>query len=70
MSSGKGDLSRIYKTTDGCRTWKLLFTNPDKEGFWDAIQFADANHFPADKDFGMLVGDPVDGKFTTFVTIR
>ena len=70
MSSGKGDLSRLYKTTDGCRTWKLLFTNPDTEGFWDAIQFADANHFPADKDFGMLVGDPVDGKFTTFVTIR
>ena len=22
MSSGKGDLSRLYKTTDGCRTWK------------------------------------------------
>jgi hypothetical protein len=68
MSSGKGDLSRLYKTTDGCQTWKLLFTNPDKEGFWDAIQFADANHLPADKGFGMLVGDPVDSKFTTFVT--
>ena len=40
MSSGKGDLSRLYKTTDGCQTWKLLFTNPDKEGFWDAIKFA------------------------------
>src|ERR1700735_397666 len=37
MSSGPGDLSRLYKTTDGCQTWKLLFTNPDKEGFWDAI---------------------------------
>ena len=29
MSSGKGDLSRLYKTTDGCHTWKLVFTNPD-----------------------------------------
>jgi hypothetical protein len=38
MSSGKGDLSRLYKTTDGCQTWKLLFTNPDKEGFWDALK--------------------------------
>ncbi len=37
MSSGKGDLSRLYKTTDGCHSWKLLFTNPDKDGFWDAI---------------------------------
>ena len=40
MSSGKGDLSRLYKTTDGCQTWKLLFTNPDTDGFWDALQFA------------------------------
>ena len=34
MSSGKGDLSRLYKTTDGCQTWKLVFTNPDTDGFW------------------------------------
>ncbi len=55
MSSGPGDQSRLYKTTDGCQTWKLLFTNPDKDGFWDAIQFSDQN-------FGVLVGDPVQGK--------
>jgi hypothetical protein len=52
MSSGKGDLSRLYKTTDGCQTWKLLFTNPDKEGFWDALQFTDRQN-------GYLLGDPV-----------
>lgn len=40
MSSGLGDLSRLYKTKDACRTWKLVFTNPDKSGFWDALQFA------------------------------
>jgi hypothetical protein len=38
MSSGKGDLSRHYKTTDACKSWKLVFTNPDKDGFWDAIE--------------------------------
>jgi len=38
MSSGPGDQSRLYKTTDGCQTWTLLFTNPDKTGFWDAIK--------------------------------
>jgi hypothetical protein len=37
MSNGKGDLSRLYKTTDACKSWKLVFTNPDKDGFWDAI---------------------------------
>src|SRR5580704_13078939 len=52
MSSGKGDLSRLYKTTDGCHSWKLLFTNPDKEGFWDVLQFADPKR-------GFLLGDPV-----------
>src|ERR1700761_2342486 len=43
MSSGPGDQSRLYKTTDGCQTWKLVFTNPDKDGFWDAIRFANRN---------------------------
>jgi photosystem II stability/assembly factor-like uncharacterized protein len=60
MSSGKGDLSRLYKTADGCRTWKLILTNPDPEGFWDAIQFKDRN--------GLLYGDPVKGKFVVFTT--
>src|SRR5882757_3718070 len=61
MSSGKGDLSRLYKTTDGCQTWKLLFTNPDKEGFWDALQFED-------KERGWLLGDPVEHHFVLFAT--
>ncbi len=52
MSSGKGDLSRLYKTTDGCQTWKLLFINPDKEGFWDAVKFPNPK-------LGFIFGDPV-----------
>ena len=62
MSSGKGDLSRLYKTTDGCHSWNLLFTNPDPAGFWDALLL---NRF--DKD-GMLLGDPVNGKFAVWKT--
>src|SRR5207249_7018598 len=53
MSSGKGDLSRLYKTTDGCQTWKLLFTNPDKDGFFDATKFPNSR-------LGYILGDPVD----------
>ena len=52
MSSGPGDQSRLYKTTDGCHTWKLLFTNPyAPDGFFDAILFLDRKH-------GILFGDP------------
>jgi hypothetical protein len=60
MSSGKGDLSRIYKTTDGCQTWKLVFTNPDKDGFWDALfLIPDFNEI-------FVLGDPVNGRFRLF----
>jgi hypothetical protein len=56
MASGTGEKSRLYKTSDGCRSWKLLFTNPDKDGFFDAIAFQDEIH-------GYLLGDPVNGRF-------
>ena len=61
MASGPGEKSRLYKTEDGCGTWKLVFTNPDKDGFWDAIQFDG-------KQDGMLLGDPVGGRFSVFIT--
>ncbi len=61
MSSGKGDLSRIYKTTDACKTWKLLFANPDKDGFFDAIKFRN-------RDEGVLLGSPVDHAFAVRLT--
>jgi photosystem II stability/assembly factor-like uncharacterized protein len=69
MSSGPGDQSRLYKTTDGCQTWKLLFTNPDKEGFWDALQFLDLPGRDKGR-IGYIIGDPVDGKFAEFMTYK
>jgi photosystem II stability/assembly factor-like uncharacterized protein len=39
LSIGEGASSRIYKTADGGSTWKLMFTNPDAKGFFDAIAF-------------------------------
>ena len=75
MSSGPGDLSRLYKTADGCQTWKLLFTNPDKDGFWDALHFGPPQNFynsrgelRSTRHLGVLVGDPVDGKFVIYTT--
>ncbi len=55
MSSGPGDLSRVYETTDGCSHWKLLYTNPDKDGFWDAMVFSNSQ-------YGIVLGDPTSNK--------
>ena len=61
MSSGPGDLSRLYRTADGCSHWTLLYTNPDKDGFWDAIQYSDRKN-------AFLLGDPVNGRFVLIRT--
>jgi photosystem II stability/assembly factor-like uncharacterized protein len=61
MSSGPDELSRLYKTTDGCKTWKLLFQNSDKNGFWDSFIYLSEN-------YGTILGDPTDGQFTLFYT--
>jgi hypothetical protein len=74
MSSGPGDQSRLYKTTDGCQTWKLVFTNPDKDGFFDALSLnapkRDALGRPlkSSHGWGYVLGDPVDGLFRLFST--
>ncbi|MDE1155204.1 MAG: hypothetical protein PW735_05665 [Acidobacteriaceae bacterium] len=61
MASGTGELSRLYKTTDGCATWTQVFANPDKDGFFDEMQFLD-------RSTGVLLGDPVQGHFVLFKT--
>jgi photosystem II stability/assembly factor-like uncharacterized protein len=61
MSAGPGALSRIYRTDDGGANWRLLATNQFPEGFWDAMAFWDAQN-------GILFGDPVKGRFQTYVT--
>ncbi|MEO7030526.1 MAG: glycosyl hydrolase [Acidobacteriaceae bacterium] len=59
MSSGKGDLSRLYKTTDGCQTWKKVFDDPDETGFFDSLRRVTGKQM-------YLLGDPVNGKFSMF----
>jgi len=56
-----GDSSRVYRTTDGGRTWSLRWSATRKGTFLDAIRFWDARH-------GMAMSDPVDGKLVLIVT--
>jgi photosystem II stability/assembly factor-like uncharacterized protein len=61
LSIGLGEQSRIYKTTDGGKHWRLLFTNPDAKAFYDGFAFWDRKH-------GIALSDSVDGKFPLLVT--
>jgi photosystem II stability/assembly factor-like uncharacterized protein len=61
LSIGPGELSRIYKTLDGGQSWKLQFINRNPKGFLDAVAFWD-------KDHGLALGDPVDGRYEIFRT--
>jgi len=56
MSTGKGPLSRLYKTTDGCRTWHRILKNTDKDGSWVGVIFTDYYD-------GFLLGEPVHDVF-------
>jgi photosystem II stability/assembly factor-like uncharacterized protein len=61
LSAGPGADSRIYKTTDGCKTWALQFKNSDPKAFLDAMAFWDDRR-------GLALGDPVQRQFQLIVT--
>ena len=61
MSSGEGEKSRIYKTTDGGESWTLQYTGNHKEIFLDSIACLSETHCYA-------LSDPLDGKFLLLTT--
>jgi len=61
MSSGDGDKSRIYKTTDGGTRWKLQYADSRKEFFLDSIACF------SEKEC-LALGDPISGKFLLLKT--
>jgi len=61
LSSGTGELSRIYRTSDGGKTWNLQFTNQEPKGFYDCMAFWDPLH-------GIAIGDSLNGAFELIAT--
>jgi photosystem II stability/assembly factor-like uncharacterized protein len=61
MSSGSGEASRIYKSTDGGANWTQQFTDKRKEFFLDALICSDDKRCFA-------LSDPVNGKFLLVAT--
>jgi len=46
----------ILKTTNGGETWRIVYENPAKGMFLDAMEFWN-------EKAGIVIGDPIDGKF-------
>ena len=55
MASGKGPLSAVFRTKDACATWKLIFADPDADGFFDAIRAPQPDSF-------LVLADSVKGQ--------
>jgi photosystem II stability/assembly factor-like uncharacterized protein len=55
------DSSRIYRTTDGGRSWTRQWSATRAGTFLDAIRFWDARH-------GIAMSDPVEGRFLVLTT--
>jgi photosystem II stability/assembly factor-like uncharacterized protein len=54
MSAGTGPASRIYRTDDGGRSWRMQYTADHPEAFLDCMDFWSAER-------GFVYGDAVDG---------
>lgn len=61
MSSGDRDKSRIYKTIDGGKSWKLQYSDKRAGFFLDSLACDSNTHCGA-------LSDPVDGKFLVLST--
>jgi photosystem II stability/assembly factor-like uncharacterized protein len=61
LGAGNGDLSRIYRTTDGGQSWSLRYTNPDSAAFYDCMSFWDSRR-------GIAFSDAVSGRFVLLST--
>ena len=63
ISSGPAENgeARIYRTVDGGKSWKQVLEEKRAGIFFDAVAFWDSRH-------GIVLSDPVDGKFALFTT--
>src|SRR5688500_1626237 len=61
MSAGTGELSRIFRTSDGGRSWMQQHLNREPDGFFDCMAFWDARR-------GVVFGDAVRGQHFVLLT--
>lgn len=62
MSIGNGAASKLLRSDDQGRSWKVVLQNRDADAFFDGIAFH------ADGKRGTLFGDPIDGAMDLYLT--
>jgi photosystem II stability/assembly factor-like uncharacterized protein len=62
LAVGTNKASRIYRTTNGGRSWTKTFVNHNKQAFYDCMAMWPGGHA------GLAVSDPVNGKFRVIRT--
>jgi len=69
MAAGPGDASRIYRTIDGCKSWTLLFKNPNgPNSSFACLFFSPQQPLGKNTGFGLLLTQPVAGQFLVYET--
>ena len=61
MSAGSGELSRIFRTTDGGRSWTQQHVNREPDAFFDCMTFWDSRR-------GIVFSDAVRGQHVLLMT--
>lgn len=61
MTTGRGERSRLYRTTDACQSWQKVFDNTEEQSSFDSLRLATAKQL-------YLLGEPVAGKFTLYLS--
>jgi hypothetical protein len=62
LSAGPGELSRIYRTDDGGKNWRIQWVNDEPDGFYDCLSMFDEKR-------GLAYGDAVEGQLRILRTV-
>ncbi len=62
MAAGPGKASKLLRSVDSGKSWKVVLQNSKPDGFFDGMDFDETG------THGLLYGDPINGRLDLYVT--